>query len=435
MPSAATHHILVVDDEPDIEMLVTQKFRHKIRLGEYQFTFARNGMEAYQQIIQLSQENAAIPNIDMVLTDINMPVMDGIALLSELSKLDNPPKTVVISAYSDMANIRSAMNKGAFDFVTKPINMQDLEITIERTLEAVDALNADRERLRQAQVQLVQSEKMSSLGQMVAGIAHEVNNPVNFIYGNLGHAQNYVEDLIDLVSLYQSSYPEPLPEVKELIEDIDLEFLKEDIKQLMNSLKMGTTRIKELVVSLKNFSRLDEAERKYVDIHEGIESTLTILNSRIEGCPKPFEQVCKKRIVKIERIFGDLPLVDCHPSQLNQVVMNIVCNALDAFETDSWVSADRVDEIKICTEVFDDCWLRIAIADNGPGMEAETIEKLFDPFFTTKPIGKGTGLGMAISYQIVVEKHAGRLACKSTLGEGTQFTIEIPFTPLSVTSL
>lgn len=436
MPIAAAHHILVVDDEPDIEMLVTQKFRRKIRLGEYRFTFAQNGMDAYQQIMQLSEDkDAEIPRVDMVLTDINMPVMDGIALLSKLDKLDNPPKTVVISAYSDMANIRAAMNKGAFDFVTKPINMQDLEITVERTLAAVDALNADRERFRQAQVQLVQSEKMSSLGQMVAGIAHEVNNPVNFIYGNLGHAQNYVDDLIDLVSLYQNCYPEPLPEIKELIEDINLEFLKEDVEQLMSSLKMGATRIKELVVSLKNFSRLDEAERKYVDIHEGIESTLTILNSRIKGCSKPSKQACKRPLVKIERVFGELPLVDCHPSQLNQVVMNVVCNALDAFETNPWSSADRVDEIKICTEVFDDCWVRIAIADNGPGMEAGTIEKLFDPFFTTKPVGKGTGLGMAISYQIVVEKHKGRLACQSVLGEGTQFTIEIPFTPLSVTSL
>ena len=202
MPIAAAHHILVVDDEPDIEMLVTQKFRRKIRLGEYRFTFAQNGMDAYQQIMQLSEDkDAEIPRVDMVLTDINMPVMDGIALLSKLDKLDNPPKTVVISAYSDMANIRAAMNKGAFDFVTKPINMQDLEITVERTLAAVDALNADRERFRQAQVQLVQSEKMSSLGQMVAGIAHEVNDPVNFIYCNLGHAQNFVDDLIDLVSL------------------------------------------------------------------------------------------------------------------------------------------------------------------------------------------------------------------------------------------
>lgn len=416
-----THHILVVDDEPDVEVLITQKFRRRIRKGDCRFTFARNGLEALKQV-------TAMPDIDMVLTDINMPVMDGIALLDEFDSLENPPMTVVVSAYSDMSNIRAAMNRGAFDFVTKPINMQDLEVTLDKTLKAVDAFKDNQEKLRQAQIQLVQSEKMSSLGQMVAGMAHEVNNPVNFIYGNLGHAQNYVQDLMELIALYQAYYPKPPSEIQESIQEIDLEFLKEDVSQLMSSLKIGATRIKELVVSLRNFSRLDEAERKHVDIHEGIESTLLILNSRI----KTYSDL---PAVSIERDYGTIPLVDCHPSQLNQVVMNVVSNAIDAFEEareggDRSGAENRTDIIRISTEVLDDGWVRIAIADNGPGMKPETIEKLFDPFFTTKPVGKGTGLGLSISYQIVTEKHGGRLYCKSVLDQGTTFFIEIPFVEL-----
>ena len=418
MLTDSTHHILVVDDEPDVEILIDQKFRRKIRQCKYQFTFARNGLEAVEQV--------RAGDIDMVLTDINMPVMDGIALLDEFSTLESPPKTVVVSAYSDMTNIRAAMNRGAFDFLTKPINMQDLEVTLEKTLSAVAERKAEQERLRQAQSQLVQSEKMSSLGQMVAGIAHEVNNPVNFIYGNLSHAQGYVKDLIELVSLYQTHCSEPPTDIQAFIEDIDLEFLREDVEQLMSSLKIGASRIKELVVSLRNFSRLDEAERKHVDIHDGIESTLVILNSRLKA-------YSSSPLVKVERAYGELPLVDCYPSQLNQVVMNVVSNAIDAFEERHeqdvcFDDADNANKIRISTELVDESWVRIAIADNGSGMSRETVSRLFDPFFTTKPVGKGTGLGMSISYQIVVEKHGGRLTCQSVLGEGTQFNIEIPFT-------
>lgn len=418
MLTDSTHHILVVDDEPDVEILIDQKFRRKIRQCKYQFTFARNGLEAVEQV--------RAGDIDMVLTDINMPVMDGIALLDEFNTLESPPKTVVVSAYSDMTNIRAAMNRGAFDFLTKPINMQDLEVTLEKTLSAVAERKAEQERLRQAQSQLVQSEKMSSLGQMVAGIAHEVNNPVNFIYGNLSHAQGYVKDLIELVSLYQTHCSEPPTDIQAFIEDIDLEFLREDVEQLMSSLKIGASRIKELVVSLRNFSRLDEAERKHVDIHDGIESTLVILNSRLKA-------YSSSPLVKVERAYGELPLVDCYPSQLNQVVMNVVSNAIDAFEERHeqdvcFDDADNANKIRISTELVDESWVRIAIADNGSGMSRETVSRLFDPFFTTKPVGKGTGLGMSISYQIVVEKHGGRLTCQSVLGEGTQFNIEIPFT-------
>ncbi|MGB3767266.1 MAG: ATP-binding protein [Phormidesmis sp.] len=418
-----THHILVVDDEPDIEALITQKFRHKIRNGEYLFTFASNGAQAFQQVVETSA--VEMPAVDMVLTDINMPVMDGLALIERLSTLEQPPKTVVVSAYNDMANIRAAMNSGAFDFVTKPINFQDLVTTLEKTLKVVAQEKAHLAQLEQTKIQLVQSEKMSSLGQMMAGVAHEINNPINFIYGNLKPARNYVQDLVTLIDCYQACYPNPKTEVKDCLEDIDLDFLRTDLDKLLDSLSNGTVRIRELVLSLRNFSRLDEAERKCVDIHEGIESTLVILSSRLKSSPARPE-------IPVIRQYGQVPPVSCYPSQMNQVIMNIVGNAIDAFEEDSdrdslQVSKAEPDAIWIETEIVDGDWVRIAIADNGPGMSAKTQAKLFDPFFTTKDIGKGTGLGLSISYQIIVDKHGGRLSCESVMGEGTKFTIEFPY--------
>ena len=413
-----THYILVVDDEPDVEALITQKFRHKIRNGEYLFTFASNGAQAYQQVVEM-------PTVDMVLTDISMPVMDGLALIDKLSTLAQPPKTVVVSACNDMANIRAAMNSGAFDFVTKPINFQDLVTTLEKTLKVVAQEKAHVAQLEQAKIQLVQSEKMSSLGQMMAGVAHEINNPINFIYGNLKPARNYVQDLVTLIDCYQACYPNPKPDVIDCLEDIDLDFLREDLDKLLDSLSSGTVRIRKLVLSLRNFSRLDEAERQSVDIHEGIESTLVILSSRLKSSPARPE-------IPVIRQYGQVPLVSCYPSQLNQVIMNIVGNAIDAFEENSsrdslQVSKAEPDAIWIETEIVDGDWVRIAIADNGPGMSAKTQAKLFDPFFTTKDIGKGTGLGLSISYQIIVDKHGGRLSCESAIGKGTKFTIEFPY--------
>jgi len=418
-----THHILVVDDEPDIEALISQKFRREIRQEIFYFTFARNGQEAYQQIVEAAR-------VDMVLTDINMPVMDGLTLLAELDSLANPPKTVVVSAYSDMDNIRTAMNRGAFDFVTKPINFQDLVITISKTLKAVDKERLNQAQLDQAKIQLVHSEKMSALGQMVAGVAHEINNPVNFIYGNLKPARSYIQDLTELIRLYQQHYPEPAGDIQDCIEEIDLDFLQQDLSKLFDSLSVGASRIRELVLSLRNFSRLDEADKKAVDIHEGIDSTLLILSSRLKSTPE-------RPAIQVVREYAQLPVVACYPSQLNQVVMNLLANAIDALC--DWNEGRSFQEIvadpnmiRITTDVVDEQWVRVAIADNGSGMGEATLAKLFDPFFTTKPVGKGTGLGLSISYQIIVEKHRGRLTCESAVGEGTMFTILLPLNPTQV---
>jgi len=277
------------------------------------------------------------------------------------------------------------------------------------------------EELKLTQVQMIQSEKMSSLGQMIAGVAHEINNPVNFIHGNIIYATNYAQDLLNLLQLYQSYYPDTYPEIEEEIEAIELNFLQEDFKKVLTSMEIGTERILEIVKSLRNFSRLDEAEIKELDLHEGIDSTLMILQNRCK--PKP-------GFLGIEVIkeYGKLPSINCYAGQLNQVFMNIIGNAIDAIE-DTQSNGEKqcnIGCIRIKTQVIEEDWVEILISDNGGGMSEKVRSNLFEPFFTTKPIGKGTGLGLSISYQIIVEKHQGKLECHSHIGKGTEFIIKIP---------
>ncbi|OKH39421.1 hypothetical protein NIES2119_06700 [[Phormidium ambiguum] IAM M-71] len=278
--------------------------------------------------------------------------------------------------------------------------------------------------LKATQAQLIQTEKMSSLGQLVAGVAHEINNPVNFIYGNLTHANKYTEDLVYLADLYQQHYPQPPIEIQEFVENIELYYLKEDLPKLLNSMKVGANRIRDIVLSLRNFSRLDEAEMKAVDIHEGIDNTLLILQNRLKAKQEhPAIQVIKE--------YSKIPLVECYAGQLNQVFMNILTNAIDALdEFNKQRSIAEIKKnpstIKIRTGMENGDRVIIQIVDNGLGMTREVRDRLFDPFFTTKPVGQGTGLGMSISYQIVVEKHGGQLKCFSELGQGAEFLIQIP---------
>ena len=280
--------------------------------------------------------------------------------------------------------------------------------------------------LKQAQIQLVQTEKMSGLGHLVAGIAHEINNPVNFIYGNLDPARDFTQDLLELVELYQQEYPQPAPQIAEKIEEIELDYLIEDLPKILSSMRLGAERIRQLVLSLRNFSRLDEAEVKAVDLHEGIESTLLILHHRLKSKPE-------RKGIKLVKNYGQIPKVQCYAAQINQVFMNILSNAIDALESiQNKSEGSFLPEITIKTALIQKTanqpndWALVSIQDNAGGMPEEVRAKIFDPFFTTKPVGKGTGLGLSISYQIVVEKHDGMLECHSQPGEGTEFRIMIP---------
>ncbi|MFB2971399.1 GAF domain-containing protein [Aerosakkonema sp. BLCC-F183] len=280
--------------------------------------------------------------------------------------------------------------------------------------------------LQQTQAQLIQTEKMSSLGQLVAGVAHEINNPVNFIYGNLTYANKYSQDLLRLVNLYQQHYPEPASEIQECAQDVDLEFIIEDLPKILSSMEVGADRIRQIVLSLRNFSRIDQAEMKPVDIHEGIDNTLLILQNRLKAnASRPQIEVIKE--------YGNLPLVECYAGQLNQVFMNLLSNAIDALEELENAKVPTLEgfnpTIRICTQMLQPGYVTVRIADNGPGISPPVRARLFDAFFTTKPVGRGTGLGLSISYQIVVEKHRGALWCESELGKGSEFWIEVPVCP------
>jgi two-component system, NtrC family, sensor kinase len=278
--------------------------------------------------------------------------------------------------------------------------------------------------LQQTQSQVIQIEKMSSLGQLVAGVAHEINNPVNFIYGNLKYINEYTQYLLSLIQIYQQFYPQPYPQIEALIKKGDLDFIIEDLPKTLSSLEVGAKRIREIVLNLRNFSRLDQAGMKPVDIHEGIDNTLLILQHRLEdkSGSQPIEIIQK---------YGDLPLVECYGGQINQVFMNILSNAIDAIRYQEKVCskqeiAKQSSRITIQTQVDNQQRAIISIKDNGSGMAENVRQRIFDPFFTTKPVGQGTGLGLSISYQIIVDKHSGKIECISELGKGTEFWIEIP---------
>lgn len=320
------------------------------------------------------------------------------------------------------ANLDFAVLNQKIDELSQEIHRrQQVEATLVKQNQDIE--EAFRQ-LKNTQLKLIQTEKMSSLGQLVAGVAHEINNPVTFIHGNLAYAEDYLNNLLALVKLYQTEYPESSPSIQVYEEQIDFEFISKDLDSLLSSMRIGTQRILDIVKSLRNFSRLDEAESKAVDIHEGIESTLVILHNRLQTPLRGGQ-------IEVIRDYGDLPLIHCYPGQLNQVFMNLIINAIDALiSSDQKRTLEEIREkpsqLRIITKKINSDTITISIKDNGLGICSQDCPHIFNPFFTTKPVGQGTGLGLSISYQIVTQLHQGQLICNSIPDRGSEFIVEIP---------
>lgn len=356
----------------------------------------------------------------VVAKTISQPVIQLTQVVKELAKGNFYQQAKVISN-DEIGQLAQSFNYMAISLEKSFETIKLRERELADANEQLAAILADLEqKAQQLAAQLIQSEKMSSLGQLVAGVAHEINNPVSFIYGNIAPAREYIEDLLYLIRTYQDYYPHPVSEVAEVAKNIPVDYIATDFPQLLASIEIGAKRIKEIVLSLRNFSRLDEAEMKAVDIHEGIDSTLMILEHRLRANPKRPE-------IAVIKLYANLPLIDCYVGQLNQVFMNILVNGIDALE-EAMKSNNLIKKPQICitTAISRDNKLTISIADNGIGIPEHLQNKLFDPFFTTKPVGKGTGLGLSISYKIIKEKHEGRIECISSPGNGAEFIISIP---------
>ncbi len=417
--------ILVVDDTPANLEVTSEILTH----AGFEVAIARDGERAIKQV------NRNPP--DLILLDIMMPGIDGFETCRRLknSSLTQDIPIILMTGVSETTDKVKGFDLGAVDYITKPfqeaeliarvkthIKLYDLtqnleQQVIKRTAELSNAL----QKMQKSQIQLMQAEKMATLGQLVAGIAHEINNPVNFIHGNIIHIEDYIQTLLDFIKLYQKYCPQSIPEIQAKAEDEDLEFLQVDLLKILASVRMGSNCIREIVRTLRNFSRLDEADLKTIDIHEGINSSLTILQHRLKANPQ-------RAAIEVIKNYGNLPQVECYIGSLNQVFMNILVNAIDALE-DLFKTGQKTSDklvITIQTSIIDDDFVEIAITDNGCGISEQIKNRIFDPFFTTKPVNKGTGMGLSISYQIITDKHHGRLECFSTFGRGTKFLIQIP---------
>ncbi len=417
----STHpFILIVDDNPTNLSVLSQA----LKTAGYKVRMAMDGEDALVQVERHHPE--------LILLDIEMPKLDGFETCRRLQ--ENPATqgipVIFMTALADTENKVKGLSLGAVDYITKPFEQEEVLARVKvhwRLKRLTDTLEEQilerTQALQQAQVQLVQQEKLSALGQLVAGVAHEINNPVGCIIGNVDAVQDSINDLFGLIDLYKDKFPQPGTEIEQELETIDLEYLREDLPKLIRAMKDGGDRITSISKSLRTFSRADSDQKQKFNLHEGIDSTILILRHRLKADDT-------RPAIEIITNYGNIPAINCFPGQLNQVFMNIVANAIDALDESN--TGRSFAEIKVnpncisITTSVENERVKIVISDNGKGMSEEVKQKIFDHLFTTKAVGKGTGLGLAIARQIVVEKHGGSIHVNSILGSGTEFIISLP---------
>lgn len=409
--------ILIVDDNPtNLSVLA-----YALKGAGFSIRIATDGQSAIEQI------QDELP--ELILLDVQMPGIDGFETCKRL-KANPTTQDIPIIFMTALADVKSkvkGLSLGAVDYITKPFEQEEVLVRVRIHLQlrhltkTLQQWNENLEQqvvertsaLQKAQVQLVQQEKLATLGQLVAGVAHEINNPMSCIVSNITPASRYLTDIKTAIELYQKYYPQPVPEISQVLEELDIDFCLDDLSKILNSMKLSADRIQNILVSLRRFSRSDSTKKILVNLHDGIDSSLIILQHRLKG-------MSSRPGIDIIKEYGELPAIECYPGPLNQVFMNILANAIDALE-------ERAEPaITIKTELLAQKWVKVQIVDNGSGIAEDLQLKLFEPLFTTKPVGKGTGLGLSISRQIVEEKHGGKIELSSEVGKGTCVSILIP---------
>jgi signal transduction histidine kinase len=417
--------ILVVDDNPTNLSVISQALRSE----GWQVRIAVDGEDALHKVVQNAPE--------LILLDVQMPGIDGFEVCQRLKAMPLTADIPIIfmTALSDTESKVKGLSLGAVDYIAKPfeqteaiarvrihLQLRHLTQTLEQQVQdRTVQLSAALENLQHSQLQIIQSEKMSALGNLVAGVAHEINNPIGCIVGNVKHVESSIADLFGIIALYQAKYPQPGPEIEDELEAIDINYLRDDLPKLVQAMRNGGDRITSISKSLRTFSRSDSDQPQTFDLHEGLDSTVLILRHRLKANEHRPEII-------VTNDYGDLPEVQCFPGQLNQVFMNIIANAIDVFDEAAQTlpfSDVPPQEITIVTRRFGP-HVQISIRDNGAGMSEAIKAKIFDHLFTTKPVGKGTGLGLAIVRQIIVEKHGGAIEVVSEISKGTEFIIKLP---------
>lgn len=414
--------ILIVDDNPTNLSVLAQI----IKGAGFSIRIETDGESALEQLQTEDNEYPAL-----IMLDVQMPGIDG---FETCRRLKEHPKTcdipvIFMTAAADVASKVKGLSLGAVDYITKPFEGEEvlarvrIQLQMRQLTQKLQSWNEELEQkvaertsqLQKTHVQLVQQEKFAVMGQLVAGVAHEINNPIACIVSNMEPAYEYVFDIIEVLRLYQKHYSTPVAEIQEVLEDRDIEFALEDLPKILDSINLSSQRIKDISVSLRNFSRNDLSTKVHFNVHDGLESTLLILQHRLKA-------VGDRPLIQVEKQYAQLPEVECYPGLLNQVFMNLLANAIDAVEN---VTQPK---IWISTQILDSANIAIIIADNGIGMSAEIKHKLFEPLFTTKAVGKGTGLGLSIAREIIGNKHNGELSFRSELGKGTEFILTLPVT-------